>query len=196
MPTSACYVWEYNCHTSCTSHPLPVAAIDEGYHVIYLHFYCSLCSSLASATILSSNAVRRMGRGMSFSDSGVADSLDSLKNLTRRSRFERSLLLSWEVAMSVFLVQVEVLSVARLAGTGARKTRKTRTSGSVVGFMQQRPSRLRDMCRQRGKDMAFDMLFIEHSHLIGKDVSAFFIISIRASCSFLQVSPLFSHKKL
>ena len=69
--------------------------------------------------------------------------------------------------MSVFLVQVVVLSVARLAGTVARKTRRARTSDSVVGFMQQRPSRLSDMCQQRGKGMADDVLFIEHSHLIG-----------------------------
>lgn len=89
-----------------------------------------------------------------------------------------------------------VLSVARLAGTVAIKMRRTRTSDSVVGFMQQRPSRLRDMCRQRGKGMADDMLFIEHSHQMEKGVSAFFTIRIRASCSFLQVSPsFFSHKK-
>ena len=60
--------------------------------------------------------------------------------------------------MSVFLVLVEVLSITRLAGTGARKTRRTRTYDSVVGFMQQRPSRLRNTCQQRGKDMAFDIL--------------------------------------
>ena len=60
--------------------------------------------------------------------------------------------------MSTSLVLVVVLSVARLAGTVARKTRRTRTSDSVVGFMQQRPSRLRDMCQQRGKGMAFDLL--------------------------------------
>ena len=120
----------------------------------------------------------------------------SLRNLIRRSWFERSLLLSLEAAMSVFLVLVVVLSVVRLAGTVARKTRRTRTSDYVVGFMQQRPSRLRDMCRQRGKGMADNLLLIEHSHLIGKGVSAFFIIRIRASCSFLQVSPsFFSHKK-
>ena len=67
-------------------------------------------------------------------------------------------MLSWEVAMSVFLVQGEVLSVAKLAGTVAKKTRRTRTSDYVVGFMQQRPSRLLDMCRKRGKGMAFDVL--------------------------------------
>ena len=101
-----------------------------------------------------------------------------------------------EVAMSTYLVQVVVLPVARLAGTVAIKTRRTRTSDSVVGFMQQRPSRLRDMCRQRGKGIADDMLFIEHSHQMEKGVSAFFTIRIRASCSFLQVSPsFFSHKK-
>lgn len=100
-----------------------------------------------------------------------------------------------EVAMSTYLVQVVVLPVARLAGTVAIKTRRTRTSDSVVGFMQQRPSRLRDMCRQRGKGIADDMLFIEHSHQMEKGVSAFFTIRIRASCSFLQVSPsFFSHK--
>ena len=110
--------------------------------------------------------------------------------------FDGSLLFSSVVAMSVFLVLVVVLSVARLAGTVAIKTRRTRTSDSVVGFMQQRPSRLRDMCRQRGKGIADDMLFIEHSHQMEKGVSAFFIIRIRASCSFLQVSPsFFSHKK-
>ncbi|MBR4712074.1 MAG: hypothetical protein IKP27_00120 [Paludibacteraceae bacterium] len=63
-----------------------------------------------------------------------------------------------EVALSVFLVLVVVLSVARLAGMVARKTRRTRTSDSVVGFMQQRPSRLRNTCQQRGKGMAFDVL--------------------------------------
>ena len=64
-----------------------------------------------------------------------------------------------EVAMSVFLVLVEAMSVAKLAGRMvARKTRRTRTSNSVVGFMQQRPSKLRDMCRHRGKGMAFDVL--------------------------------------
>ena len=98
----------------------------------------------------------------------------SLRNLTRRSWFERSQLLSWEVAMSTYLVQVEALSVARQAGTVARKTRRTRTSDYVVGFMQQRPSRLRNTCQQRGKGMADDMLFIERSHLMGKGVSAFF----------------------
>lgn len=82
----------------------------------------------------------------------------SLRNLARRRWFERSLLLSWEVAMSTYLVQVEAQLVAKQAGTVARKTRRTRTSDSVVGFMQQRPSRLRDMCRKRGKDMAFDVL--------------------------------------
>ena len=79
--------------------------------------------------------------------------------------------------MSIYLVLVVVLSVARLAGTVAKKTRRTRTSDYVVGFMQQRPSKLLDLldiCRQRGKDMADDMLFIEHSHLTGKGVSAFF----------------------
>jgi len=50
------------------------------------------------------------------------------------------------------------LSAMRLAGTVARKTRRTRTSDYVVGFMQQRPSRLLDMCRKRGKVMAFDVL--------------------------------------
>ncbi len=68
---------------------------------------------------------------------------------------------------STYLVRVESLSVARLAGTVARKARRTRTSDYVVGFMQQRPSKLLDICRQRGKDMADDVLFIEHSHLIG-----------------------------
>ena len=120
----------------------------------------------------------------------------SLKNLIRQSWFERSLLLSWEVALSVFLVLMVVLSVAKLAGRMvARKTRRTRTSNSVVGFMLQRPSRLRDICQQKGRGMADNMLLIEHSHLIGKGVSAFFIIRIRASCSFLQISPsFFSHK--
>ena len=99
--------------------------------------------------------------------------------------------------MSTYLVLVVVLSVARLAGAVAIKTRRTRTSDYVVGFMQQRPSKLLDICQQRGKDMADDMLFIEHSHQMEKGVSAFFTIRIRASCSFLQVSPsFFSHKKL
>ena len=92
----------------------------------------------------------------------------SLRNLIRQSWFERSQLLSWEVAMSTYLVQVVVLSVARRAGTVARKTRRKRTTDSVVGFMQQRPSRLRNTCQQRGKGIADDMLFIEHSHLMGK----------------------------
>ena len=70
--------------------------------------------------------------------------------------------------MSAYLVQREVLSVAKLAGTVARKTRRTRTSNYVVGFKQQISSKLRDMCRQRGKGMADNMLFIEYSHLIGK----------------------------
>ncbi len=70
--------------------------------------------------------------------------------------------------MSAYLVQGEALSVAKLAGTVARKTRRTRTSDSVVGFMLQRPSRLRNMCRQRGKVMADNLLLIEYSHLIGK----------------------------
>lgn len=98
--------------------------------------------------------------------------------------------------MSTYLVRGEALSVARLAGTVAKKTRRTRTSDSVVGFMQQRPSRLRDMCRQRGKGIADDMLFIEHSHQMEKSVSAFFIICIRASCSFLQVSSSFFSQKI
>ena len=93
--------------------------------------------------------------------------------------------------LSVFLVLMVVLSVARLAGTVARKIRRTRISDYVVGFMQQRPSRLRNTCRQRGKGMADNLLFIEHSHQMEKGVSAFFIIRIRASCSFLQVSPSF-----
>ena len=79
-------------------------------------------------------------------------------NLTRRNWFERSQLLSWEVAMPTYLVQVVVLSVAKLAGTVARKTRRTRTSDSVVGFMQQRPSRLLGIYQQREKGMAFDVL--------------------------------------
>lgn len=86
------------------------------------------------------------------------DLLALFEKLTQRSWFERSQLLSWEVALSVFLVLVVVLSVARLAGTVARKTRRTRTSDYVVGFMQQRPSKLLDMCRQRRKGMAFDVL--------------------------------------
>ena len=98
--------------------------------------------------------------------------------------------------MSVFLVLVVVLSVARLAGTLTIKMRRTRTSDYVVGFIQQRPSRLRDMCRQRGKGMADDMLFIEHSHQMEKGVSAFFTIRIRASCSFLQVSSSFFSQKI
>ena len=97
--------------------------------------------------------------------------------------------------MSTYLVRGEALSVARRAGMVARKTRRTRTSDYVVGFMQQRPSRLRDMCRQRGKGMADNLLLIEHSHLIGKGVSVFFIICIRASCSFYKSLPHFSHKK-
>ncbi len=120
----------------------------------------------------------------------------SLRNLIRQSWFERSLLLSWVVAMSAYLVQVVVLSVARLAGTVAKKTRRTRTSDYVVGFMQQRPSKLLDMCQQRGMGMADNLLFIEHSHLIEKGVSAFFIICIRASCSFLQISPSFFSQKI
>jgi len=99
-----------------------------------------------------------------------------------------------EVAMSTYLVQVVVLSVVRLAGTVARKTRRTRTSDYVVGFMQQRPSWLRDMCRQRGKGMADNLLFIEHSHLIGKGVSVFFI-HIQASCSFYKSFPSFFSQK-
>ena len=65
-----------------------------------------------------------------------------------------------EVAMSTYLVQVVVLPVARLAGTVAIKTRRTRTSDSVVGFMQQSPSRLRDLCQPRGKAMADATLFL------------------------------------
>ena len=100
--------------------------------------------------------------------------------------------------MSTYLVLVVVLSVAKQAGTVAIKTRRTRTSDSVVGFLPQRPSRLRDMCPQRGKDMADDMLFIEHSHQMEKGVSAFFTIRIRASCPFLQVysSFFFSQKTI
>ena len=146
---------------------------------------------------LSIGELHNLSRNSNTSSAVVNIGSPSLKNLIRRSWFERSQLLSWMVAMSIYLVQVEVLSVARRAGTGARKTKKTRTSGSVVGFMQQRPSRLRDMCQQRGKGMADNLLLIEHSHLIGKGVSAFFIIRIRASCSFLQVSPsFFSHKNI
>ncbi len=92
----------------------------------------------------------------------------SLRNLIQQSWFERSLLLSWEVALSVFLVLMVVLSVVKLAGTVARKTRRTRTPNYVVGFMLQRPSKLLDMCQQRGKDMADNLLLIEYSHLIGK----------------------------
>jgi len=44
--------------------------------------------------------------------------------------------------------------------------------------------------------MADDMLFIEHSHQMEKGVSAFFIIRIRASCSFLQISPSFFSQKI
>ncbi|MDY6298384.1 MAG: hypothetical protein SPL50_08925 [Alloprevotella sp.] len=78
---------------------------------------------------------------------------------------------------------------------GRKKDEENEDSDSVVGFMQQRPSRLRDICQQRGKGMADDMLFIEHSHQMEKGVSAFFIIRIRASCSFLQVSPSFFSQK-
>ena len=116
---------------------------------------------------------------------------DELKMQKEVLEDEVDMLLSWEVAMSTCLVLVVVLSVAKLVGTVARKTRRTRTSDSVVGFMQQRPSKLRDMCQQRGKGIADEMLFIEHSHQMEKGVSAFFIIRIRASCSFLQVSPSF-----
>ena len=83
----------------------------------------------------------------------LAFSLSS-KNLTLRSWFERSLLLSWVVAMSVFLVLVVVRSVARLAGTGAGKTKKKIASDYVVGFMLPRPSRLRVICQQREKGTA------------------------------------------
>ena len=65
-----------------------------------------------------------------------------------------------------------------------------------LSWMQQRPSRLRNTCQQRGKEMADDMLFIEHSHLMGKGVSAIFFIRIRASCSFLQISPSFFSQKI
>ena len=98
--------------------------------------------------------------------------------------------------MSTYLVLVVVLSVAKLVGTVARKTRRTRTSDYVVGFMQQRPSKLLDICRQIGKGMADDMLFIEHSHQMEKGVSAFFFIRIEYLVSFYKSLPHFSHKKL
>ena len=120
----------------------------------------------------------------------------SSKNLILLNWFERLLLLSWVAAMSTYLVQEEVLSVEKRGGTVARKTRRTSSSDPVVGFIKPRPSRLHDICQQRGKDMADNLLLIEHSHLIGKGVSAFFIIRIRASCSFLQVSPLFFSQKI
>jgi hypothetical protein len=61
--------------------------------------------------------------------------------------------------------------------------------------MQQRPSRLRDICQQRGKGIADDMLFIiERSHLMEKGVSAFFI-HIQASCSFYKSFPSFFSQK-
>jgi hypothetical protein len=83
------------------------------------------------------------------------------------------------------------------AGTVARKTRRTRTSDSVVGFMQQRPSRLRNICQQRGKDMADDMLFIEHSHLMGKGVSAFFFLYvIEQLIRFYKSFPSFFSQKI
>ena len=87
-----------------------------------------------------------------------ANLLNYFTILNNSQQKKRSLLLSWEVAMSVFLVLVVVLSIARLDGTGARKTRRTRTSDSVVGFMQQRPSRLLGIYQQREKGMAFDVL--------------------------------------
>jgi len=62
---------------------------------------------------------------------------DELKMQKEVLEDEVDMLLSWEVAMSTCLVLVVVLSVAKLVGTVARKTRRTRTSDYVVGFMQQ-----------------------------------------------------------
>lgn len=42
--------------------------------------------------------------------------------------------------------------------------------------------------------MADNMLFIEHSHMMGKGVSAFFI-HIQASCSFYKSFPSFFSQK-
>ena len=68
-----------------------------------------------------------------------------MRNLIPPNLFVRWLLLSWEVVMSASPAQVVALSVVRLVGMGARRMKKTRTSDSVAGYMQQRLSRLLEM---------------------------------------------------
>ena len=56
--------------------------------------------------------------------------------------------------MSAFLALAVALSVARLAGMGEKRMKRTRTFDSVVGYMPQRLSRHHKKFRQSGKGMA------------------------------------------
>ena len=79
-----------------------------------------------------------------------------MRNLIPPNLFVRWLLLSWEVVMSASPAQVVALSVVRLVGMGARRMRRTRTSDSVAGFMQQGLLRIPEKCRQSGKAMVYN----------------------------------------
>lgn len=86
--------------------------------------------------------------------SEVADLLFSLISLPPPNLFMKWLLLSWVVTMSAFLALAVVLSVVRLAGMGAGRMKRTRTSDSVAGYMPPRLSKTLEKCRRSGKGMA------------------------------------------
>ena len=65
--------------------------------------------------------------------------------LTSPSWFARWLLPSWVVITSASLVLVAVPSVVKQAGMVARRMKRTRTSDSVAGYMQQRLSKYHAM---------------------------------------------------
>ena len=67
------------------------------------------------------------------------------RSLTPPSWFVRRLLPSWVAIMSASLVLVAALSVVKMAGMGAKRMKRTRTSDSVAGYMQQRLSSLLEM---------------------------------------------------
>lgn len=85
--------------------------------------------------------------------------LVSLRSLTPPSWFVRWLLPSWVAIMSASLVLVVVLSVVRLAGMGARRMKRTKTSNSVAGYMRQKQLRRHAIYRQNEKVLVDNLLF-------------------------------------
>lgn len=70
--------------------------------------------------------------------SDVAGLFSSLRSPTLPNLFMRWQSPSWVATMSASPALVEAPSVVRLAGMGARRMRRTRTSDSVAGYMQPR----------------------------------------------------------